>query len=61
MKMTEERLTYLMIKDTIDQMPAADQQTVHDVAEKLRELVKASVGHGHMAMALVGAELAMEP
>ena len=58
--MTDEKVTLLVIKGVIADLPDADRQGVLLAAAKLREVVALHNDHGLMAMALVGAELDAE-
>lgn len=52
----QDKLTLLLIKGSIADLPADDQTRVQQAAQQLRDVVKAAGDHGVMAMALVGAE-----
>ncbi len=56
--MTEEQLTLKQIRDYIASLPLADREKILQIAEVLRDIVNRNVGHGVMALSLVGAELA---
>lgn len=56
--MTEERLVYLAIKDEIDRMPQQDRDQIYAAANDIKATMDRYGGHGAMAVALVGAELA---
>jgi hypothetical protein len=56
--MTEERLIYLAIKDEIDSMPQQDKDQVYAAANDIKASMSRFGGHGTLAVALVGAELA---
>ncbi|RRD68666.1 hypothetical protein EII19_00605 [Comamonadaceae bacterium OH2310_COT-174] len=53
-----ENLTY--IRGVIASLPQADQKGVQQAAQALRELLARTNDHGRLALALVGAEQAME-
>ncbi|MDO4725235.1 MAG: hypothetical protein Q4A97_10815 [Comamonadaceae bacterium] len=53
-----ENLTY--IRGVIASLPQADQRGVQQAAQALRELLARTNDHGRLALALVGAEQAME-
>lgn len=53
----QDKLSLLLIKGSIADLPADDQARVQQAAQQLRDVVKAAGDHGVMAMALVGAEL----
>ncbi|RMX18895.1 hypothetical protein EBQ34_00595 [Vandammella animalimorsus] len=53
-----ETLTY--IRGVIASLPQADQRGVQQAAQALRELLARTNDHGRLALALVGAEQAME-
>ncbi len=58
--MTEERLVYLQVKDTVDQLPEPERSASIKAAEELRALVRSHGPVGYMALALVGAQFAAE-
>jgi hypothetical protein len=54
----EERITILLIKGTISELPPHQEAACNELAEHLRRLVKeAGTPVGELAFALVGAEL----
>ena len=58
--MTDEKVTLLVIKGVIADLPDADRQGVLLAAAKLREVVALHNDHGTLALALVGAEYVAE-
>lgn len=55
--MTVEQQNILMIKGLITELPAAQAEACHELAEHLRRVIKqAGEPVGTMALALVGAE-----
>lgn len=63
-KPTEEQVQLLLMRGHVAGLTEAQQQQVKACAEKLRETIaaadKVEDGIGHIALALVGAELAAE-
>jgi hypothetical protein len=58
---TPERQTLFEIQQAIKGMPAETQETVAELAEHFRRIVKqAPSGEGQLALALVGAEYAAQ-
>jgi hypothetical protein len=59
--MTSEQETLLVIKGSIASLPKERQEVIETIAENMRRVVRNTVnGEGHMALALVGAELAAQ-
>lgn len=59
--MTPEKQTLLLIKGSIAEMPAEDQEAIKNALHDIRcTLGKYSAGHGACAIALLGAELAAQ-
>ena len=59
--MTAEQHTVILIKCSIESLPAESQESIKEIAECIRRIVKnAPDGEGAMALVLVGAELASE-
>lgn len=56
--MNEEQQQLLLIRGEIYGLPETDRQGIEIVAAKLREIIAHHNGHGIVALALVGAELA---
>ena len=56
--MTPERLTYLAVKDEIEKMPQQDRDQILAAANDIKATMSRYGGHGMLAVALVGAELA---
>ncbi|EPS1205498.1 TPA: hypothetical protein ACKP07_004974 [Serratia marcescens] len=57
--MTEEQATLLLVKGTIADLPAETQESVKKCVASIRELLAAYPnGEAHIALALLGAELA---
>lgn len=56
--MTEEYATYLVVKDTVDNLPAETKEKVTACAELLRTNILAAGAEGYMALALLGSEFA---
>lgn len=56
--MTNEEQDLLMIRGFIAGLPDEDRSGVSLAAAKLRDVVALHNDHGHLALALVGAELA---
>jgi hypothetical protein len=55
--MSQERLAYLYIKDTIDQLGEQDRDKINVIAQDIRERIADCKDHGTFAVALVAAEL----
>lgn len=56
--MTAEQQNVLIIKGIISELPAVQRETVNEMADTVRRMIKsAPEGEGTLAMALVGAEL----
>lgn len=56
--MTEEQQTLLVIKGTIADLQPSEQLQVTKCLEVIRKLLAENEPYGHMALALVGAEIA---
>jgi len=59
--MTDEEHTLRMVKTQISMLPEDDQRKIDLVANVFRSLLQMSPDHGPAAVALVGAELAVQP
>lgn len=60
MASAQEKVTLLMIKGAIYDMPKEEQDTIATLAQQLRNIVKDAGAQGVLALALVGAEVAAE-
>lgn len=57
--MTQDKLTLLLIKGTIADLPDEDRQKVNEATRQVREVLAAYLeGHAMLALALLSAELA---
>lgn len=58
--MNDDTETLLAVKGAIFDLPAADQKTVKQCADQLKAAIKEAGVYGVLALALVGAEAAVE-
>lgn len=58
--MTDEEHTLRMVKTQISMLPEDDQRKIESIANVYRSILQMSPDHGPAAVALVGAELAVQ-
>lgn len=59
--MTEEHLTLLIVRNAVAEMTNTDQEKLQAAAVRIRAvLADYPAGHGAMALALIGAEMAAQ-